>query len=157
MSEHPIENLMITAMEGIKNMVDVNTIVGQAVESPDGTTVIIPVSKVSFGFAAGGGEYESKTGCEDATEQQNSCQKYPFMGGSGAGVTINPVAFMVVGQGQIRLIPVNVNSSVDRLLDMVPKVLEEFAPGISEKFNHFCKNGKKQRKVELKEDDIDTF
>lgn len=125
--QHPIEALMTTAMESIKEMVDVNTIVGDAVQSPDGT-VIIPISKVTFGFAAGGGEYSYKMS-DDETESTRSSEegegegKYPFAGGSGAGVSINPVAFMVVGNGQIKLLPVNINSTVDKLLDLVPEFL----------------------------------
>lgn len=129
MSEHPIEGLMTTAMDSIKDMVDVNTIVGDAVQAPDGT-VIIPISKVSFGFAAGGGEYSSISKKEEEPEEDEKSggkakSKYPFAGGSGAGVSINPVAFMVVGQNQIKLLPVNINSSVDKVLDLVPELIEK--------------------------------
>lgn len=126
--QHPIEALMTTAMESIKQMVDVNTIVGDAVQSPDGT-VIIPISKVTFGFAAGGGEYEyqeneeaenNRTVKDDTGENSN---KFPFAGGSGAGVSINPVAFMVAGNGHIKLLPVNINSTADKILDLVPELL----------------------------------
>ncbi len=123
--QHPIEALMKTAMESIKEMVDVNTIVGDAVQSPDGT-VIIPISKVTFGFAAGGGEYsyysdeEGSDKEEEEGEDGSKNSKFPFAGGSGAGVSINPVAFMVVGNGQIKLLPVNINSTIDKLLDLVP-------------------------------------
>lgn len=128
--QHPIEALMTTAMQSIKEMVDVNTIVGDAVQSPDGT-VIIPISKVAFGFAAGGGEYnytkdsvqEKGRNERDEDETQENEGEYPFAGGSGAGVSINPVAFMVVGNGQIKLLPVNVNSTVEKLLDLVPDFL----------------------------------
>jgi len=128
--QHPIEGLMTTAMESIKEMVDVNTIVGDAVQSPDGT-VIIPISKVAFGFAAGGGEYsgimnddeDERSGSDNEDENGMKNGKYPFAGGSGAGVSINPVAFMVVGNGQIKLLPVNINSTVDRVLDLVPEII----------------------------------
>ncbi len=130
MAEHPIQGLMTTAMESIKDMVDVNTIVGDAVQAPDGT-VIIPISRVSFGFAAGGGEYNSccikdsgEEGQGDAGNEKPGA-KYPFAGGSGAGVSINPVAFMVVGQDQIKLLPVNINSSVEKVLDMVPEFINK--------------------------------
>jgi sporulation protein YtfJ len=76
MEPHPIEELMKTAMESIKEMVDVNTIVGDAVQTVDGT-VIIPVSRVSFGFAAGGGEYAKG-------DNKNQDSKFPFAGGSGS-------------------------------------------------------------------------
>ena len=120
MSSHPIEGLMTTAMQSIKEMVDVNTIVGDAVQSPDGT-VIIPISRVSFGFAAGGGDYSPDSG-EKGEEGQ---QKMPFAGGSGAGVSINPVAFMVCGEKHVKLLPVSVNSSVEKVLEMVPELVEK--------------------------------
>jgi sporulation protein YtfJ len=128
--QHPIEALMTTAMQSIKEMVDVNTIVGDAVQSPDGT-VIIPISKVTFGFAAGGGEYnfsgdvsqEDSRREKEEDETQEITGDYPFAGGSGAGVSISPVAFMVVGNGQIKLLPVNVNTTIDKLLDLVPELL----------------------------------
>jgi len=129
MAEHPIEGLMKTAMQSIKDMVDVNTIVGDAVQAPDGT-VIIPISKVSFGFAAGGGEYnaEARGGNKDDGDddgEQSNAGKFPFAGGSGAGVSINPVAFMVVGRQQIRLLPVNMNSSLEKVLDLIPELIEK--------------------------------
>lgn len=135
MAEHPIEGLMTTAMQSIKDMVDVNTIVGDAVQAPDGT-VIIPISKVSFGFAAGGGEYSgsmsSDDECEDGESKKGS-KKLPFAGGSGAGVSINPVAFMVVGQNQIKLLPVNVNSSVEKVLDLVPEMFDKINEAVKKK------------------------
>ncbi len=137
MSEHPIQGLMSTAMESIKEMVDVNTIVGDAVEAPDGT-VIIPISKVSFGFAAGGSDFGAAVRGEEKKEEIKS----PFGGGSGAGVTIQPVAFMVVGQGQIKLLPVNTNSSVDRMLELVPELIEKFNEAIRKKVNVKKKVGK---------------
>lgn len=118
MSDHPIEGLMTTAMQSIKEMVDVNTIVGDAVQAPDGT-VIIPISKVSFGFAAGGGDYSPENSTGEPGEK-----RIPFAGGSGAGVSINPVAFMVCGNNHVKLLPVTVNSSVEKILDMVPELVE---------------------------------
>jgi len=99
-NKHPIEGLMQTAMESIKAMVDVNTILGDPVETPDGS-VVIPVSRISLGFAAGGSEYEA--------EAKKEANQFPFGGGTGAGISVNPVAFLVVGQGQIRLLPVDGN------------------------------------------------
>ncbi|MBZ4646828.1 MAG: hypothetical protein PWR27_2263 [Petroclostridium sp.] len=130
MSEHPIQGLMATAMQSIKDMVDVNTIVGDAVEAPDGT-VIIPISRVSFGFAAGGSEF-GRVSREKSDEKETS-PKLAFGGGSGAGVTIQPVAFMVVGQGQIKLLPVNTNSSVDKILDLVPELIEKINETVRKK------------------------
>lgn len=120
MSDHPIEGLMKTAMESIKEMVDVNTIVGDPVETPDGS-IIIPISRVTCGFAAGGGEFE---GMSNNKADAKSAQ-LPFGGGSGAGVSVQPVGFLVVGQGQIRLLPVDGNVVVDRILDMAPQMVSQ--------------------------------
>ncbi len=116
MAEHPINGLMETAMQSIKDMVDVNTIVGEAVESKDGT-VIIPISKVSFGFGAGGSDFGQKTlGTADAN----------FGGGSGGGATIEPVAFMVVGNEQIKLMPIEKNTSpVEDIIESVPTLVDK--------------------------------
>lgn len=129
MSNHPIEGLMKTAMESIKEMVDVNTIVGDPVETPDGS-VIIPVSRVACGFAAGGGEFEGGAGQQDNSGgggggQQGSGTVMPFGGGSGAGVSVQPVGFLVVGQGQIRLMPVDGNAVVDRIIDVAPQMVSQ--------------------------------
>jgi sporulation protein YtfJ len=135
MAEHPIEGLMTTAMESIKEMVDVNTIVGDAVQAPDGT-VIIPISRVCFGFTAGGGEYRANMydrGKSDYSEDEDELVKFPFAGGSGAGVTINPVAFMVVGNGQIKLLPVNMNSSVDKIIDLMPDLINKLHETVKRK------------------------
>ena len=148
MVEHPIGSLMSTAMESIKEMVDVNTIVGDAVQSPDGT-VIIPISRVAFGFAAGGGEYSQ-------TCNNSSSDRFPFAGGSGAGVSINPVAFMVVGNGQIRLLPVDINSSVDKILDIIPEILGMVEDAIKKRvtMKKESKTGDTVGKV-VKESDVD--
>ncbi|MGB9678561.1 MAG: GerW family sporulation protein [Thermoanaerobacteraceae bacterium] len=122
MNDHPIDGLMKTTMESLKDMIDVNTIVGDAVETPDGT-VIIPISRVSFGFAAGGGEVNVSE--KSKNSDQDGGIKMPFAGGSGAGVSLQPVAFMVVGQGQIRLLPVNQNAMLERIIDLTPKLIEE--------------------------------
>lgn len=115
-NRHPIEGLMQTAMESLKTMVDVNTILGDPVETPDGA-VIVPVSRVSFGFAAGGSEFRSSAKGQD--------EKHPFGGGSGAGIALNPVAFLVVGRETVRLLPVNQNAIYDRLIDAVPHLLDQ--------------------------------
>lgn len=115
LSEHPIEGLMRTAMESIKGMIDVNTVVGQAVETRDGGT-IIPISRVSFGFAAGGGEYFSKSPAADP---------HPFGGGSGAGVTVHPVGFLVVKGDSVRLLSVDRGDLVESLMNTAPQLLDQ--------------------------------
>ncbi len=119
--QHPIEGLMKTALESIKEMVDVNTVVGDPVETPDGT-VIIPVSRVACGFAAGGGEFDA--GGDPKTGGQES-QMPSFGGGSGAGVSVKPIGFLVVGGGKVRLLPVDGNAIYDRLIDVAPQVLNQ--------------------------------
>jgi len=125
MGNHPIESLMKTAMESIQQIVDVNTIVGDPVETPDGS-VIIPISRVSCGFAAGGSEFAQPA--EDHKQAINTggqAPAFPFGGGAGAGVSVQPVGFLVVGNGTIRLLPVDGNAVVDRLIDTVPDLLDK--------------------------------
>jgi sporulation protein YtfJ len=122
MEQHPIENIMKTTMENIKDMIDVNTIVGDAVETSDGT-VIIPISRVSFGFVAGGGEYKEENGNNRGKESESTEKDFPFAGGTGAGVSVNPMAFLVVGNDHVKLLPVHFNSPYERVVEMVPQVL----------------------------------
>lgn len=126
MYEHPIEGLMITAMNSIRDMVDVNTIIGEAIEGP-GNIMIIPISKVSFGFAAGGSEFNGETLDEYTKKDKEEQVQYrlPFGGGSGAGVSINPVAFLVINGENVKFIPVNHSSAIDKLLDYVPDLIEK--------------------------------
>lgn len=116
MSEHPIEGLMKTTMDNLKEMVDVNTIVGDPVQTPDGL-VIIPVSKVSFGFASGGAEF-------NLMQWENidnlPLENHPFGGGSGAGVSLQPVGFIVVGKENIKLLPVDEgNNALSSFFDFI--------------------------------------
>jgi len=128
MGTHPIDDLMKTAMESIRDMVDVNTIVGDAVQTAD-DTVIIPVSRVAFGFAAGGGDYQGQR--DRKTEQSEA---FPFAGGSGAGVTIHPVAFVVVGKNNaIKLLPVEHNTAIDRIIDFLPGFLDKISVLVGKK------------------------
>ena len=126
MSEHPIEGLMVTAMNSIQDMIDVNTIIGEPIETSN-NTVIIPISKVSFGFAAGGSEFKGETIDEYTKREKEEAIQYrlPFGGGSGAGVSINPIAFLVVQQNNVKLMPINHTSSIDKLLDYVPELMDK--------------------------------
>lgn len=147
MAEHPIEGLMDTAMSNIKSMVDVNTIVGEAVTAPDGT-VIIPVSTVSFGFGAGGSEFSPKSG----TITQNS-QNALFGGGCGGGAKVKPVAFLVVGNGNVRLLPISQNtSSVDKIVDLVPEMMDKVNGVVSGALSKLKKD-KKDSKIQEKTSD----
>lgn len=126
MSEHPIEGLMVTAMNSIQDMIDVNTIIGEPIETPN-NIMIIPISKVSFGFAAGGSEFKGETVDEYTKKDKEEAIQYrlPFGGGSGAGVSINPVAFLVVQGDNVRILPVSHSSCIDKLLDYVPDLIDK--------------------------------
>ena len=116
MSENKVNNLLGVSMDKIKEMVDVNTVIGDPITAPDGTTVI-PVSRVSYGFAGGGSDLPSKAQPE----------KGLFAGGSGAGVDIAPIAFLVVKDGFVRVLPVAVPpaSTLDRVIDMAPDIMDK--------------------------------
>ncbi|AIC95301.1 GerW family sporulation protein [Shouchella lehensis] len=117
--EHPIQGLMKTAMENIKAMADVNTIVGDPVETPDGS-VIMPVSKVGFGFAAGGSEFYTEH------SQTYAEQGHPFGGGSGGGVSITPIAFLVVNHKGVNMVHLDSSTHLyERLLDLAPQAFEK--------------------------------
>lgn len=117
MSENKVNNLLGVSMDKIKEMVDVNTVIGDPITAPDGTTVI-PVSRVSYGFAGGGSDLPSKAQPE----------KGLFAGGSGAGITIQPIAFLVISNGNVRILQIEPYvSSVDRVVASVPDVVDKIA------------------------------
>ena len=127
---HPIDGLMSSAMNSIKEMVDVNTIIGDPINCADGT-VIVPVSKVGFGFASGGSDFATKAHqAPNKPDNGNLC----FGGGSGAGITINPIAFLVVSpKNGVSLLPIDQPSysAFDKIIDGVPGLIEkikEFIP-----------------------------
>ena len=107
---------MGTSMESIREMVDVNTVVGEPVQTQDGST-IIPISKVSFGFVAGGGEYLCGT-------MRPQTEEMPFAGGAGAGVSVHPMGFLVCSQNGVRLLSANCASPMERIVEMIPQALE---------------------------------
>lgn len=121
MEIHPIESLMKSTLENLKAMVDVNTVVGEPIKSHDGT-LIIPISKVTLGFASGGSEFSPNKSSREEDE------KYPFGGGSGSGVSVKPIAFLVIKDDNVRLIPVdqqNINI-FDRIIDQIPNIINLF-------------------------------
>ena len=126
MSNHPIESIMLTAMNSIKDMIDVNTIIGEPIQASNNIEVI-PISKVSFGFAAGGSEYNGETVNQYKKQEKDEQIEYrlPFGGGSGAGVSLSPVAFLVVQGEIVKLLPVNHSTSLDKLLDYIPDLIEK--------------------------------
>ena len=119
MDKHRISELMDTVMGKLHDMVDVSTVIGEPISTPDGIT-IIPVSKVSFGFASGGSDFSSK---------QQPSQAMPFGGGAGAGVKIVPVAFVVIKDGSVRIMNIEAPAStaVDRLIESAPDLIDKVA------------------------------
>ena len=115
MAEHPIQGLMNVTMDKIRQMADSNTIIGKPIKTDDGTT-ILPVSRISFGFASAGTDFDGK----------NAANKDLFGGGSGAGVNIQPVAFLVVKDGCVRTIQLSDGSNtIDRALTMLPELVDK--------------------------------
>ena len=115
MAEHPIQGLMNVTMDKIRQMADSNTIIGKPIKTDDGTT-ILPVSRISFGFASAGTDFDGK----------NAANKDLFGGGSGAGVNIQPVAFLVVKDGCVRTIQLaDGSNTIDRALTMLPELVDK--------------------------------
>ncbi|MRH42849.1 sporulation protein YtfJ [Aquibacillus halophilus] len=142
--QHPIEGLMTSAMENLKAMVDVNTIIGDPIESPDGS-VIITVSKVGFGFAAGGSDfYNKQSGSKDGQSET-----LPFGGGSGGGVSITPIAFLIVNSKGVQMIHLDENTHLyEKMIDLAPQAIE--------KIQSILKNSKQEGKnQETKDKDKD--
>lgn len=122
MAEHPIEGLMRAALENIKAMVDVNAIVGDPVQTPDGS-VIIPISRVGIGFAAGGSDFRVQSRQHGDHGGQGSTK--PFGGGSGGGVFLNPIAFLIVGKQGVQVVSVdNHTHLLEKLIDAAPQVVD---------------------------------
>lgn len=122
--QHTIGSIMGITMEKLKEMVDVNTIVGEPIII-DGKTTVIPISKVSFGFASGGSDLPAKN------------PKDLFGGGSGAGVSIQPLAFLVVTNGEAKLLQMSVNAST-------PNALVNLIPDVVDKISEMVKKDKKE-------------
>ena len=121
-NKHPIEEILNASLEKLKALVDVDSIIGKPITTPDGQTTIIPVSKVSFGYATGGSEWP--------TSKPNA----PFGGGSGGGINIQPLAFIVINNGNVSLLQVQTaNSTADRVVNMVPNVIDKVTGIINRK------------------------
>ena len=163
MNDHPIESLMITAMNSIENMIEVNTIVGEPINTGNGVT-IIPISKVCFGFGAGGTEFNKEALDKyDKNESVENIQyKLPFGGGSGAGVSVSPVAFLVVEKNDVRLMHIDHANTIDKLLDYVPDLMNNISKVINSNIendnknndnnqnNESVKNSPEKKKIKIK-------
>ena len=147
--KHPIESLMITSMTSIESMVDVNTIIGESIIAPDGS-VIIPLSKVCFGFAAGGSEFNT-----NKLSKYSENAKLPFGGGSGAGVHISPVGFLVMKDGNARVLNVNGINVIDRAVDMIPDIINKLDGIINKKMDKEAKSVKVGSATDMSPDDYE--
>ena len=120
-----LPNMLETTIQKIRDMVDANTVVGQAITTSDGTT-ILPVSKISIGLGGGGSDFAS-------SKVQNG--QMPFGGGVGAGVKVTPVCFLVVKEGNVRILTIAepANSTADRIVEMVPETLDRIGSFLDKK------------------------
>lgn len=122
---HKLPNMLESTIQKIKEMVDVNSVVGQPITTPDGVT-IIPVSKVSVGFGGAGSDF---------TNSKAGAGENPFGGGVGAGVKVTPVCFLIVKDGNVRMMPVAqpANTTADRIVEMIPDTLDKISAFIESK------------------------
>ena len=114
---HPTENILKATMSELREMIDVNTIVGTPFVTPNGCT-IIPISRLSFGFVSGGGEY----GHPGHTKEEI---RFQFGGGTASGVSINPIAFMVADEENVKLLTVSHRNALDRIVENLPQTIKE--------------------------------
>ncbi|NRD76117.1 sporulation protein YtfJ [Bacillus sp. BRMEA1] len=167
MSDHPIQGLMTTAMESLKEMIDVNTIIGDPVETPDGS-VILTVSKVGFGFAAGGSEFKVDSSGQQGQGQGQQGQgqgqqgqqgqgrpSLPFGGGSGAGVSITPIAFLIVNSHGVKMLHLDESTHLyEKILELAPQAVDKIQQMFSKKDQqNQAQNANKQPKLDV---DIDV-
>jgi sporulation protein YtfJ len=153
MSDHPIQGLMTTAMESLKEMIDVNTIIGDPVETPDGS-VILTVSKVGFGFAAGGSEFklegsQSQGQSQGQGQGQGQSPTLPFGGGSGGGVSITPIAFLIVNSHGVKMLHLDESTHLyEKILELAPSAIDKIQQMFSKKDEGKQQNGSQGSKSE---------
>lgn len=134
MSTHPLEGLMSTTLENIREMVDVNTVVGDPISSLDGS-IIIPVSRVSFGFGSGGSDLPTKQ------------PKEVFGGASGAGISIHPIAFLVINQGEVKLLQLSTtDNTVDNIINRAPDIIQKISDLFQKDSAHEAGSGSCKKK-----------
>ncbi len=114
-SGNKIDEVMSTALKNIRSLVDVDVVVGNAIDNNSGL-VVIPLTKVTMGFVSGGGEYYSEL------KEIKKDTEYPFAGGSGAGFSLQPIAFLVIREKQVEIIKVDQKSAIEKLIEVVPEV-----------------------------------
>ncbi len=131
-----LENMMNSSIQKIKEMVKADTIIGDPISTPDGTT-IIPVSKISYGYASGGSDFASN----------KTPEKDMFGGGNGIGVSIVPIAFLVISDGDVKLLQIqSFDGAVDRIIGMAPNIIDKISSMIKKKKEEKSKNKKESEK-----------
>ncbi|MGE7600878.1 GerW family sporulation protein [Peribacillus sp. NPDC097675] len=157
MSDHPIQGLMKEAMENLKEMVDVNTIIGDPVETPDGS-VILTVSKVGFGFAAGGSEFVIDGNHQGQQQgQQQGPSKQPFGGGSGGGVSITPIAFLIVGTHGVKMIHLDEGTHLlEKMIDLAPQVVDKIQSMLAKKDNQSKKDSSPKNSMDSQQNSMNS-
>ena len=120
-----LPGMLESTIQKIKEMIDVNSVIGEPITTPDGVT-IIPVSKVSVGFGGAGSDF---------TKSNSASGETPFGGGVGAGVKVTPICFLIVKDGNVRMLPVAqaANTTADRLVEMIPDTLDKITSFIDSK------------------------
>lgn len=144
---HPIENIMKTTMEQIKQMVDVNTIMGAPIMT-DSKNMVLPVSKVSLGFLSGGGEYGNSSPVRRSGENvsaQAEEERFPFAGSAVAGMSLTPMAFLSVSEGCVKVLPAHYNCTLDRIVEMMPQAVAEAERIIKETCQNRKERGQKAK------------
>lgn len=119
-----IEDVMVSAMKNLRTLVDVDIVVGKPIQANE-KLLIIPLTKVTMGFVTGGGEYYSEL------KEIKKSTEYPFSGGSGSGVSLKPIGFLIVRDGSVELVKIEAKSAIEKLIESVPEV----AKFISENFS----------------------
>ncbi|MBQ7918064.1 MAG: GerW family sporulation protein [Clostridia bacterium] len=118
-----IKDVMNSAMENIRPLIDVDVVIGKTIEK-DGVS-IIPLSKVTMGFVSGGGEYYSEI------KEMRRETEYPFSGGSGGGVSLQPIGFLIIKQGSVEVVKIDSKSAVEKLIETIPDIAKFVGNAIS--------------------------
>ena len=114
----PVENVLEETLKNLKDIIDVNLIVGSAINA--GTATVIPVSKLSVGFVSGGGEYAN-------SKKIKKILNFPFAGGSGGGCNITPIGFLVIDEGKVNFVNINDNTNFKKFIDLTTDVIDNLS------------------------------
>lgn len=125
-----IEEVMASGMRNLRSLVDVDVVVGEPIKSANSNLTIIPLTKVSMGFVSGGGEYYSEL------KDLKKDREYPFSGGSGAGLSLQPIGFLVIEKNDVKIIKVDQKTAIEKLIEIVPEVANFISKNIVKSKNN---------------------